>query len=131
MHDAHVRLVGEAVAQEGDQAVVQLDGDHPAGLLGDQLGEHAGTGADFEDGVVPRQLGRGDDAGAVGGVNEKVLAQALLGADAEGGELGEEGAGSRVSTRRGWRPAAGSPRAKPPSLRGWPLRSPPSQDRSS
>ena len=93
MHDAHVRLVGEAVAQEGDQAVVQLDGDHPAGLLGDQLGEHAGAGADFQDGVVPRQLGRGDDAGAVGGVNEEVLAQALLGADAEGGELGEEGSG--------------------------------------
>ena len=93
MHDVHVRLVGEAPAQEGDQAVVQLDGDHPAGLLGDQLGEHAGPGTDLQHCVVPRQLGRGDDAGAVSGVNEEVLAQALLGADAEGRELGEKRCG--------------------------------------
>lgn len=96
VYDAHVRLCGESLAQVGDQAVVQLNGDHAAGLLGDQLGEHAGSGADFKDRVGRRQIGRSDDAGAVCGINEEVLAQALLRVDAEGGELRK---------KRGWRRA--------------------------
>ncbi len=95
VHDAHVRLAGKTVAEERDQTVIQLDGDHAAGLLGDQLGEHAGTGADLQHRVVRCQLSRGDDAGAMRRVDQKVLAQALLWVDAESGELGKNRYGSR------------------------------------
>ncbi len=90
MNDGHVWLGCEAVAQEGDQPVVQLDGHHAAGLLGDQLGEHAGAGADLQHRVLGRELRGGHDMRAVRGVDEEVLAQPLLRANAERGKLGQQ-----------------------------------------
>lgn len=99
MDDRHVRLRGEAITQKGDQAVVELDRDHAASLGCDQFGEHARAGADLQHDVSRGQPGRRDDVRPMGGVNEKVLAQALFGADAEGGELAQEiGHESVVST---------------------------------
>ncbi len=91
MDDAHVRLAGEALAQDGDQPIVELDGDDAPSLLRDQLGQHARSGADLEHDVIGGQIGGGNDPGAIAGVDEEVLAQALLGVDAEGRELREKG----------------------------------------
>ena len=89
MDDAHVRLAGEALAQNGDQPVIELDSDDAPSLLRDQLGQHTRPGADLKHGVGGGQIGRSYDPGAVRRINEEVLAQAFLGVNAEGSELGK------------------------------------------
>lgn len=89
MNDSDMRLGGEAVAQEGDEPVVQLDGHDAAGLLRDQLGEHARAGADLQDGVLRGEIGRGHDMRAMRGVNEEVLAQPLIRVNAQGRKLSQ------------------------------------------
>ncbi len=78
-----VRPVRKAFLQQRDEAIVKFDGHDPARLLGDEFGQHAGTGADFEHGVVCGEVRGGDDARPVGRVDEEVLPQPLLRADAE------------------------------------------------
>ncbi len=86
-----MRLSGEALAQKGDEALVQLHGDHAAGLLRDQLGEHAGAGADLQHGIGGRQPGRGHDAVSMRRIYQEVLAEALFRRDAQDREPRQAG----------------------------------------
>ncbi len=82
VYNFHMGLVGEAVAQDGDEAVVQLDGDDPAGLGGQIAGEAAQPRPDLQHRVRRGEVGGGGDAGQVGLVHQPVLAQGLLGVQA-------------------------------------------------
>lgn len=72
-------LAGELLAQGFDETVVEFDGDDATGLLGEASGQHPAAGADFEHGVGGGQVGGGDDAVAVGLVDQEVLGQRLFG----------------------------------------------------
>jgi hypothetical protein len=76
-------LQTELATQERDQPVIELHGNHAACLVGEQLRESTRTGADFDDRVVTGQRSRGNNTGAVSGIYEEILAQALLRMDAE------------------------------------------------
>ena len=73
MDDAHVRLAGEALAQDGDQPVIELDGNDAPRLLRHQFGQHARPRPDLEHGIIGGQIGGGHDPAAIAGVDEEVL----------------------------------------------------------
>jgi len=114
VHQGDVGVVAEAVVQQRDQAVVQLDGDHPAGDIGQPVGQRAGARADLQHGFFRAEFRRADDLVQGVGIVQKVLAQAFLGADAvavqEAFGVGHELCGSGAMLRvRGADRAAGNP----------------------
>ena len=56
---AHVVDSAEGIAGEFVKRRVNFDGEHRAGLVGEQGGHVAGAGADFEHQIGTRQLGSG------------------------------------------------------------------------
>ena len=64
------------------EAGVALDGDQPGGTGRQQCrGEAAGPGADLQHGAAGERAGSGGDPGQDAGVEQEMLAQALVGAD--------------------------------------------------
>jgi hypothetical protein len=86
MYNLDMGLRGELGVQDGDQAIIQFDGDHAAGLRGQSAGEDAEARADFEHNVVRRQVGGGDDVIQMLFVDQKVLAERLFGVEVVGAD---------------------------------------------
>ena len=113
MHDAHVRLAGETVAQERDQPVVQLDGDHPAGLLGDQLGSTPGPGPTSRTVSSRVNLAAATIRARWAGSTRKFWPKPFWGG-CRGRRVGRGGSWKPCSDPPlGWKPAAGPPRGDP------------------
>jgi len=71
-------LIGELLPKDWDEPLVEFDGDDAACPCGQLMGQRAEAGADFEDAVGGREIGRGGDAGKMGRVDEEVLTEGLL-----------------------------------------------------
>ena len=81
VEDGEVGIVAVFGLKEVDHRRIEFDGDDAAGLFGQQAGQRAGTGANFEDGIGGGQFGGGDDLGQVVGIGQEVLAQSFTGAE--------------------------------------------------
>jgi hypothetical protein len=56
-----LRCIGEAPAQNGFEARIQFDSDDTGSMARQHVGECAGAGSDFEDGICGLYVGSGDD----------------------------------------------------------------------
>ena len=86
MHDVHIRVAGQGQAQGGNQVLIDLDGDDPAGGLRQAASERAKAGANLQYPISRAYLGSGDDTIQRGVVDEEVLPQALARAQVEAGQ---------------------------------------------
>ncbi len=97
MEDLDVGVGGEDFAEDGDEVLVEFDGEDAGGVGGEVAGETTQAGADLQDGVGGGDLSGVYDLFEEGWVGEEVLAEALFrgqavgaeeGGDVEGGEEG-------------------------------------------
>ena len=76
--NGYIGLTCELLPEDGDETLVEFDGDDASGPCCQLMGQCAEAGADFEDVISWREIGCTGDAGEVGRVDEKVLAEGLL-----------------------------------------------------
>jgi hypothetical protein len=95
LHDLDVVVAGDDLAQRGDQVAVELDGDDPECARGERDRERAHASADLQELVVAIGDGGFGDRVAQCGVDEKVLAEAMLEGDAVPAQQGLEVSGTR------------------------------------
>src|SRR5690606_22932235 len=79
VNDMHMRSAGEALAQRLDQAAVEFHGDQAPGAFGQNIGQHARAGADFQHGIAGAEFGRIQDRRQITPVRQIVLTERLLG----------------------------------------------------
>lgn len=73
LDQGEARMIAESIAQQGLQAVIDLDRHHAHAGLEQQLGQRAGAGPDLEDCVGRRQLSRRDELAHQIEIDEEVL----------------------------------------------------------
>ncbi len=74
----YIGLTCELLPEDGNETLVEFDGDDASGPRCQLMGQCAEAGADFKDVIGRREIGRTGDAGEVGRVDEEVLAEGLL-----------------------------------------------------
>lgn len=96
--EADVVGLGEAFDEDAVEHRVEFDGDDPARKVRQVFGEASGAGADFEDAVVARGGGGGEQAVHQVAVDEEVLTEAAFGFEAgTGQQLPDIGLGLELS----------------------------------
>lgn len=95
MDDLDVGVGGEDFAEEGDEVLVEFDGEDAGGAGGEVAGEGPQAGADFQDGVGGGDLSGIHDPFEEGGIGEEVLAEALFRGQTVGAEEGGDVEGGR------------------------------------
>ena len=71
----HIVQVRQHALQHRHQPLIQLDGDHVPGFVGQPPGECPQSRAHLQDDIVGGQFGGGDNLGEHGLICDKVLAQ--------------------------------------------------------
>ncbi len=75
LKDFDLRVAGELCAQARSEAAVEFDGDEALGTAGEEAGDGAAAGADFDNGA-PGEIAEGvGDGGLGGGADEEILAE--------------------------------------------------------
>ena len=90
MH-AHIRACAKRVAERIAQTLVDLDHVYVRDALCEVLGEHPEAAADLEHHIVLAELGRAGDHPEDVGIDEEVLAEVAVGANAEAAQASEAG----------------------------------------
>ncbi len=89
---------GEVLGEQSVQAGIKFHGHHAGLGVKQTFGEHAGAGSDFKHGFAWMEVGGVEDEIELVVIDEKVLAQAVLGREALLGEaLADLGEGLRQS----------------------------------